>query len=446
MQIFTGIEEIGQPHDYIHLSKLLFQLSIRFDPSRKGRPGKLMLPKNISQSIEFLDPVLHLFEDLRPRWTAHIARRFAQGNLRAYSLGGRLGAWYGALHTLCCKHDAFPIMWEIFSDTAFEYFDGVLRGQNQLKPSSGKVRMYLGLQEAARYIGMSVPLLLRAIELKQIDARISREGVNYRIKMFSRIEADRVRVRRMAWLTESQVAEQLSVADSIVRNLVRAEVLSYDRKWFSNVEKAGPIDSASVNILAERLSTFLVSREVQESLTMNELTARRTVDSKALITLYRAIFNGDVRPVAYDAAQGLAGFVFDAAEVKKYLGSVSLSNGLTITQVGVATGWKYECISNWITLNLLEGEHVTLQGRSSRIVTAGALASFRRRWIPISDIAASVGSKSSAITKLLRARGIVIHGQTNSANGSMRGGLLSIRDLVGIAGLSPANRNRDRVS
>lgn len=303
-------------------------------------------------------------------------------------------------------------------------------------PSPNKQRKYLALPEAATLIGVSGSALKSAIDKGLISALVGRQGVNYRICMLSRADCEQARLMRAKWVSESQAAMELGVTGSVLQNLVRSGVLNCDDQWRLSAFKGGPILADALPPLVERVSEFLQIQQVNETLEFNQLTARRTVDTKALAALFQAIFNGEVRAIGRGCQPGLGGFIFSTDEVKRYFGSVALQNALTLTQLETATGWKYECLSRWTELNLLESERVVLQGQSARIVTVAALASFRKEWIPVSDIASSVGSKGSAITRRLENLSITIAGQTNPKNGPRRGGLIRLDDLAFLAGLS----------
>lgn len=225
------------------------------------------------------------------------------------------------------------------------------------------------------------------------------------------------------------------MADAVLQNLVRSGVLRCDGSWRLSFYKSGPIPAGELTPIVTRLAGYLQKQQVRETLTFNQLTARRTVDVKALMALYQAIFRGEICPIGSDGEHGLGGFIFSTVDVKRYLGSVALTNGLTLTQLERATGWKYESLSRWTELGLLESELVPLQGRSARIVTAGAFAKFRREWVPVSEVAHSIRSKASAVTKRLEEKGVDITGQTDSTKGPRRGGLVRLKDLVDLAGL-----------
>jgi DNA-binding XRE family transcriptional regulator len=438
MRPFDGIAELGSPDDYPRLANLIFGLVVRFDPSVKVRPSKVIRPRSAGESLAFLAPVFEVLEDWPNRFADHVRRRFEESQTRRSSLVGCLGPWYTNLYSICRKPPAFAPLWTVFSDTALESFEGVLRFKNILTPTPGKRRAYLSLDEAAKHIGVSSPALRVAIEKGHVKATISCEGNNYRVIMVSMQEVEQVKCLRASWTTESTAAKQIGVSESVMIKLVRSRVLESDPNWRQTLDKSGPLSVAVVNSLIPRLTAFVEPRSEEDTLTFNQLTARRSTDIKALHSLYVAIFRGDVRPIRHDIGNGLGGFVFSNADIRAYLGSVALSTSLTLVQLERATGWKYQTLSHWCELGILEFETVTLRGSQARLVTVGAIAKFRGEWIPLSEVAKSLGSKSSAVAARLGEKGVRISGLSESTAGVRRGGLIRIRDLAKLAGLGPS--------
>lgn len=434
------IEEIGGKEDYRHLANLLFQLGTRFDPKSKIRPGSSTRPKTVQDAVELLQPVLTIFEDARSRLGAHIATRFAAGNQNAFNLSGRLGAWYTALDVVCRKQGAFPIIWEIFSDAVFENFDGLIRGQTGLTPSPGKKRQYLGVGEAAKFMGVSKPVLQNAIEKKLISVRTGREGISYAVHMIPLEQCEAILHSRSNLMSMSAGADFLAIPRSILQHLINADIVTVDSDWEKSIFKGGPINKVQLTKIIDQMSGAIQARDCKKTLRLDQINARRTVDLKALCRLYQAIFSGELRPIGREDDAGLAGLIFAADEVMQYLGTAACENALTLPQLAAATGWKYHTVSGWAKQNLLESDLVVLQGQSARIVTMENFVRFRKEWIPVSEIASAVGSKSSAVSKHLAAHGILVSGQTQEKNGASRGGLIRLSDLGLLAGLSSCKR------
>lgn len=438
MRPVDTISELGNESDYSLLSKLIFQLVVRFDVSVKTKAGKVSRPKTLAESIVFLKPFLYLMEDFRPRFHDHVLHRFDRGLSTGSSLSSRLGAWYTNLNRLCQKPTRFATVWEVFSNAAFQQFDGILRGQRSLAPSEGVVRQYLSISEAAKEICMTVPALQRGIDQGSVKTHLNRQGVNYQVTMISRPEAVRIKAIRAEWISETSAAAALGISQSVLQNLVRAGLVAVDTRWGLQFGKSGPIFSRDIPKLVDRLSGELAEKDAGEMLGFAELTARRTVDVKALTSLYLAIFDGKIRPIAKFPGVGISGFRFAASDVKKHLGSASLAAGLTLLQLERATGLKYESLSQWVSLGFLEADWVTLNGKNASVVSWTSFAQFQRDWIPVSHLAQAIGSQASAVTGRLEKQGVAIVGRTETKDGVRRGGLVRLRDLATLLKLGSA--------
>lgn len=432
-RLVPGIVELGEMEDYIQLAKLLFLLATRFDSTSVRRPGKTTLPKTVAESLKFLEGAFSLLESWPDTFGIYVNDRLAQGRSNAYSLAGRLGGWYLGLKAICVKEGAFAPVWQVLSNVVFDTFDGVLRGEVGLTPSAGRVRHWMSVQEGARALGLRKTALSEAVERREVRARVIRQGTHYRMAMIERTEIERIRATRDQWLSESYAAEKVGVTDSVLKSLVRAGLLESDAHWRSTILKSGPVSAVALEKLEPQLEGFLMpDTTVKDVLALNDLTARRTLDHDALVRLYQAIFAGKLRPVGRDETRRLGGYIFPAREVHRYLGTAALSAALTIPQLERATGWKYEVIDHWIKLGLLESESVTMHGGSVRVVSARALCEFRREWLPVSDLAASAQTKSSALYEKLAALGIPVTGHRSTPTGARRGGLVPMARLVGL--------------
>lgn len=358
---------------------------------------------------------------------------------------GQFSVGANTIESICKKSGAFPEIWAIFSDAVFENFDGLIRGQTGLAPSPGKKRQYLGVGEAAKLIGVSKPVLMNAIEKKQMRVRIGREGISYAVHMLSRAECEAALHSRSSWISMTEAKAFLQIPKAVLQHLINAGIVTLDRNWEQSVFKAGPICKDQLVELLERMNGAIQVRTARRTLRLDQIDARRTVDLKALVRLYRAIFSGELHAVGREDAEGLAGLIYSTEEVTRYLGTAALDSALTLNQLALATGWKYASIAGWAKQSLLESELVVLQGKRSRVVTVEGLARFRREWIPVAEIAAAVDSKGSAVSKHLETMGITISGLTREKNGAVRGGLIRISDLGHLAGLSSRNSSRARI-
>lgn len=429
-----GLPEIGAPEDYSGLGKLLFSLAIRLDPSAKVKAGKTSRPHDLAQTRALIESIRPLFETWPNGFNAHVRDRLALGNQAVFSPSGRLGAWYMNLHIACRKASAFAPLWTAFSDAMIDHFDGNLRGQQVLTPSPERERRFVPIAEAARLIGVSAPKLSAALKAGIVAGHVSKQGTAYTLALMDREEVERIRTERARWITANDDAVAAGAPPSVISHLVEAGLLKNDDEWSQDILKSGPIEKASAATLLEHLKSLVEPREVAETLRFGQLIGRRTTDSKGIRKLYQAIHSGEVRATGYTPGCGLDGLTFATDEVRRYLGSVGLTDGMTLTQLEKVTGWKYEALSHWAQSGLLKTIDVLLQGRSARLVTNTALADFRRTWIPVSDLAQAMGTKSSALTAKIAQRGIPIHGQLTLPSGAKRGGLLQLADLGALIG------------
>jgi len=429
-----GLPEIGTPEDYSGLGKLLFSLAIRLDPSAKVKAGKTSRPHDLAQTRALIESICPLFEAWPQGFNTHVRDRLVAGNQAVFSPSGRLGAWYMNLHVACRKAKAFAPLWTAFSDAMIDHFDGNLRGQQVLTPSPERERRFVPIAEAARRIGVSGPKLGAALKAGIVAGHVSKQGTAYTLALMDRDEVERIRTERARWITANDAAVAAGVPPSVIAHLVEAGLLKNDDEWSQDILKSGPIEKTSIEALIERLVSLAAPREVSETLRFGQLIGRRTTDSKGIRRLYQAISSGEIRATSHTPGNGLDGLTFATDEVRRYLGSVGLTDGMTLTQLEKATGWKYEALSHWAQIGLLKTIDVLLQGRSARLVTNAALADFRRVWIPVSDLAQAMGTKSSALTAKITQRGIPIHGQLALPSGAKRGGLLQLADLGALIG------------
>lgn len=436
MRPVAGVPEIGAQADYRRLDRLVHLLCARIEPSRKIKPGKVPRPRSVEESALFLAPLDEILADWPHGFEAHVAHRFAVGDSSHYSLSGRLGEWYLQLFKLCGRGRAFAPLWQAFSDAVFDNFDGALRGQRILTPSEGKRRRYLSVAEAAREIGVSPPTLGVAVSAGKVRAHATRRGAAYTMSFIEREEVERIVRVRAEWVSDGEAAQALGVTEAVLANLVGAGMLEYDPTWRHSFPKPGPVFVASLVPLAERLVANLRGDATQgELLGFNRLTARRTFDKRALSRLYRAIDDGELRPVAHDGTPGLGGLSFNLAEVKEFLGSVALDDALTLPQLERATGWKYESLASWVRDGYLGSETIHLQGRRTSVVPIRELVRFTAEWVPVAQLAHVLKTKPSALTRKLKGSGASVVGYAQTGSGNRRGGLVRLRDIARLAGL-----------
>ncbi|CAP41469.1 MULTISPECIES: hypothetical protein [Burkholderiales] len=204
-----------------------------------------------------------------------------------------------------------------------------------------------------------------------------------------------------------------------------------DIRWREDLLKGGPVERQSVLDLYARVDRWTAPVAVADdaTLTWAELTSRRMGEKQAIESLMQAIANGAVKAVAH--ARTLGEMSFLRADVSRYFGTPLLEAGMSIQQLAKATGWKWESIAHWVDEGLLASESIQRRGQPCRVVLPHQLLAFRQSYIPLADLARSMGTKSSALSRLLP--GVELVGAKQLPDGAMRGGLIRIADLGRLA-------------
>jgi hypothetical protein len=152
-------------------------------------------------------------------------------------------------------------------------------------------------------------------------------------------------------------------------------------------------------------------------------------DRRAIESLMQSIASGKVKAVG--RARTLGEISFLRADVSQHFGTPLLEAGMSIQQLARATGWKWESIKHWIDEGLLDSHSIALRGQKCQVVLPQHLLVFRQIYMPLADLARSMGTKSSALSRLLS--GIELVGAQALSNGTARGALVRISDLCRLA-------------
>jgi len=174
-----------------------------------------------------------------------------------------------------------------------------------------------------------------------------------------------------------------------------------DVRWREDLIKGGPVEHQSILDLHERVGRWAQSAAVADdsTLTWAELTSRRMGDRRAIESLMQAIAGGKVKPVARGRTLGEMSFL--RADVSRFFGTPLLEAGMSIQQLAKATGWKWESIQNWVDGGLLASERIHRRGQPCRVVLPQQLLEFRQAYVPLADLARAMGTKLSALSRLL---------------------------------------------
>lgn len=411
------------------LVKVIRTLCLYADPQQPGLPRRAALPKSVAEAVEFLAPLEALLADWPMGFRAHVEQRIAAGRKTARTLNTLLGDWYISLRKLCQGTTLEPLL-QIIIDVAAEKSDCVL-GLDSAKAMAEDATGYMRAPDAAKAIGVSVSRLHDSIQVGECEHRTRRTGTRGQVYEISCAEVERIQQQRVGWISDIAACELASVPPAVLERMKAAGVILSDIRWREDLMKGGPVEHQSVLDLYKRVDRWTEPAAVADdaTLTWAELTSRRMGEKQAIESLMKAIANGNVKAVA--RAQSLGEMSFLRSDVSQYFGTPLLEAGMSIQQLAKATGWKWESISHWVDEGLLASESTQRCGQPCRVVLPYQLLAFRQSYIPLADLARAMGTKSSALSRLLL--DVERVGAKQLPDGAKRGELIRIADLGRLA-------------
>ncbi|MCZ2900949.1 TniQ family protein [Burkholderia thailandensis] len=424
-----GVEPALRGVDVNILSDVVRLLCLYADPTLPPLRRSAALPKSVVEAIGLLEPLEGLLADWPANFMSHVEKRIGAGRPDARTLNTLLGPWYVSLRKLCQGTALEPLL-KIVIEVASERFDGVL-GLDSAKALAEGASDYVRTPDAAKAIGVSVSRLHTAIQAGECGYRTRRVGTRGHVYEVPRAEVSRIQQRRLEWISGAQACETAGVPSSVLEHMMAAGVIRSDANWRQDMLKGGQVERSSLLELAEcvRDAAEPAATADDEKITWSQFTSRRMGDRQAIQSLMQAIAGGRVKAV--DGGRRLGDMAFRRADVALYFGRPLLEAGMSLQQLSQFTGWKWESISHWIDEGLLDSQSIVLRGQPCRVVLPHQLLAFRETYVPLADLARSMGTKSSALSRLLP--GIELVGAQQLSGGNARGGLVRIADLGRLA-------------
>lgn len=407
------------------LVKVVRILCLHSDPKKLGLPLNSVSPNSIDEAVKFLEPLEALLADWPTGFRKHIEERIVSGRKDARTLNTLLGDWYIRLRKLCQGTTMEPLL-QIIIEVASKKSDCVLgldSSKNMAEDSTG----YMRAPDAAKSLGISVSRLHQSLQSGECEHRKQRTGTRGQLFEIPCVEIERIRQSRSEWISDIAASELANVTPVVLERMKAAGVIRSDTRWREDIMKGGPVELMSITKLYECVVQQVESVAVAEDTTTSwaEFTSRRMGDKHAIESLMKAVVNGEVRAIG--RARTLGEFSFLRSDVAQYFGTPLLEAGMSIQQLSRATGWKWESISHWVDEGLLGCESIQRRGQNCRVVLPHQLLAFRQSYIPLSDLARAMDTKSSALSRLLH--GVKLVGAKKLPDGSMRGGLIQIAEL-----------------
>jgi hypothetical protein len=411
------------------LTKVIQILCLHADPMQPKLQGIVPAPKTIPEAIQFLAPLEVLLTEWPTGFKQHVERRIAAGRKNARTLNTLLGDWYIRLRKLAADTELEQFI-QIVIDVAAQKTDCVL-GLDSAKVLAESTTGHMRSSEAAKAIGVSRSSLLDSILKNECSHRTRRTGTRGQVYEVPCIEVERIQQQRAKWISDAAACEMARISQAVLDRMKAAGVIQSDVRWREGILKGGPINHQSMLNLFEKVSRLAEPTTIVDDATVTwaEFTSRHMGEKQAIESLMKAILNGQVRAIT--SAKHLGDLSFRRSEVSQYFGMPLIEAGMSIQQLSKATSWKWESIAHWVDNGLLNSEVVHRRGQSCRIVLPHQLLAFRQNYLPLADLARAMGTKSSALARLLHH--IQLIGAKRLPDGTMRGGLIRIADLGHLA-------------
>lgn len=417
------------------LCDLVRTLCLFVDPAAPPPRRNSVSPKSVAEAVEFLAPLEFLLADWPRGLEDHVSDRIAAGNGDARTLNRLLGQWYSHVKR-AGQSKGLESFLEAVIRVAAREFDGAL-GLDAAGEVAQEVTGLLRLSEAAKVIGTSRDNLLLVAKAGLVEYQTSRFGTRGLVYQVPAAEVERIQQSRRDWISEDEACALADVPPAVLRNMAAARVIRTEPMWRGDVFKGGPVQRSSLVSLLERLNKAAVLQTAPgEVLSWGELTSRRLGDKQAIQSVMEAAASGKLRPVR--RAKSLGQVLLRREDVVPYFGTPVLEAGMSVQQLAKATGWKWESISHWMELGLLESTSIQLRGQPCRVVSPQQLLQFRQSYLPLADLARAMGTTSTALMEQLR--GLEVFGAKPLPNGARRGGLIRIADLGRMAARSSTSQ------
>ena len=406
------------------LAQLIKLLCSHAEVNAPGPRRNSALPQTVAEAVEYMKPLEPMLEHWPHGFENHVRARIHAGNPDARTLNSLLGGWLKGLKR-ASEHPSLKPFLNITLRVAQDNFDGRITGCDIAQSNESPLAFFPAAQ-AAKWLGVSRDYLMNAINAGHCEYRTRRFGTRGHAYELPRAEVERLERSRQEWISDHEACNLLGVAPNILKNMLAAQVLVHDTQWQSDIHKAGPIERASIVALAETVHCYAQPQKHKTpTIQWSELTSRRMGDKFAIQSAMKAAASGEVRAVETGKKMGDARFVLE--DVKRFFGTPVLEAGMSIQQLSENTGWKWETIAHWIQLGLLQCEQISLRGQPCKVVSPQQLLEFRRVYIPLSDLAHAMKTRSSSLSDKLA--GIDIVGAKVEPTGAKRGGLVRVEDL-----------------
>ena len=158
---------------------------------------------------------------------------------------------------------------------------------------------------------------------------------------------------------------------------------------------------------------------------LRDLTLRRTVERQRLLSLYRSILDGPVKPLGHDGSHGVGGLFLSQSDIDKHINRSTDVPVLNVAQVSSLTGSHVDSVKGWIKDGLLPATKAMVEHGSPWQIHITDLVSFLMTYTPLATLATQRGSTSRGISATLTKANIPTHRPSSG-----RGDLVRQSELI----------------
>lgn len=414
-------------------SEIISTLCELKDPNARGGRRNASRPEWVCDAAIFLGALAPLLHDWPTGFRGHVLARLTAADSAARTLNSALGLWYQRLKRSALSYPGEPFVTEIMQ-VARENFAGLI-GLDAAGTQGLTANKPISAREAAERLGIGRDALIASIKRGEVTASARQFGKRRLAYQLHPRDVERLCVQRSDWIERGTAAQLLGVPESVLDRLVDVGAVVADAGARADIKKGAPYSRSSIqrfiSLMREAAGASHSPPFTEPTVELRRLTSRRVGDHSALRTAFQAIADGKLRPIGPAPDCELGSLRFLRSEVQALFGSVGADAGLTIEQVSRITGWKYDSISHWIDLGLLEHDSVVLRGQAAKIVMPEHLLRFRLHYVPLADLARVLDTRSSALTR--RYPNLPLVGAQLLPSGARRGALVPNRELYALA-------------
>ncbi|MBY6159427.1 TniQ family protein [Mameliella alba] len=393
---------------------------------RTGKTGKNSLPRTVADTRVLLDAIEPLLVDWPKAFDLHVLSRWNDTGAEGQTAAMRLGSWYQGL----LKQSG--LVAAALQERCLHIAAVVCGDPYKLHALDGEPE-WVSAAEGARSLGIRAERLVEAVRLGVVSGRQSRSGIGHKHTVVARSEIDKISEVRSTTLDKKQARSFLGISRKQLDFFLDAGIICSNADAMRHPCVDGSISLRELeNLVACVRHAVRGSSDNEEPLVaLREINLRKTTDRTALLSFFKEVSTGKIRPVRFDPGVALGGAQFARKEVLRTLKTRGASISMTAGDVAQATGWKSECVAHWCEMGFLTATKSRVAGTKAWLIEARDLAEFQSRFLVVADFASRCATTSPTILRRLSAAGIKTVGAKISGKSS-RGHLIPVEALGGL--------------